>query len=84
MKNVRITPISLVLAGLLTWVLWELLKGPFRIGLLYVSILFVILVAVDQAARVLIRDMRRVWLIEVVFLSAVILVAWIVKIWFFD
>lgn len=85
MKHVRITPISLVLAGLLTWVLWEFWEGGYRWGeMLYVLLLFIILVGADQVARVIVRDMRRVWVIELVFLVAVVLVAWIVKLWFVD
>ena len=85
MKHVRITPISLVLAGLLTWVLWEFWEGGYRWGeMLYVFLLFIILVGADQVARVIVRDMRRVWVIELVFLVAVVLVAWIVKLWFVD
>lgn len=83
MKNVRITPISLMLAGLLTWLLWNIIDGSFLMSqLLYVLLLFVILVGADLSARVLIRDMKRIWIAELVFLTAVLIVAWIVRLWF--
>lgn len=85
MSKLRITPLSMVLAGLLTWILWEFWEGEFRWGqMLYVLLLFIILVGADQAARVIVRDMRRIWIIELVFLVAVAIVAWIVKLWLVD
>lgn len=85
MKQVRITPISLVMAGLLTWLLWEFWDGSYRWGqMLYILLLLIILVGADQVVRVLVRDIRRIWIIELVFLVAVVLVAWIVKLWLID
>ncbi|HZH54354.1 MAG TPA: hypothetical protein VFD72_01780 [Sphingobacteriaceae bacterium] len=85
MSKLRITPLSMVLAGLLTWILWEFWEGEFRWGqMLYVLLLFIILVGADQAARVIVRDMRRIWIMELVFLIAVAIVAWIVKLWLVD
>lgn len=85
MKQVRITPISLVMAGLLTWLLWEFWEDSYRWGqILYILLLLIILVAADQVVRVLVRDIRRIWIIELVFLVSVVLVAWIVRLWLID
>ena len=82
MKQVRITPISLIMAAMITWVLWEVIDGDFLTSqLVYLIPLFIILVAADQIARVAIKDLRRVWIIELVFAAAVFAVAWIVRIW---
>lgn len=82
MKQVRITPISLIMAAMITWVLWEVIDGEFLTSqLVYLIPLFIILVAADQIARVAIKDLRRVWIIELVFAAAVFAVAWIVRIW---
>lgn len=80
MKNLRITPLNMVMAGLFTWLLWQINDGNFiweETG--WILLLFIILVAADQLFRVLIRDLRKIWLIEGGFMLLVAAVLWIVR-----
>lgn len=80
MKTLRITPLNIVMAGLLTWMFWQLLvDAVLGFRMVWVTILLVILVAADQLFRILVRDLRRIWLIEVGFLLLVVSVYWIVR-----
>ncbi len=82
MKKLRITPLNLAMAGLLTWLLWQIWYEDFAWSKgFYVVLLLVILVSADQYFRVFFKNIQKVWLIEIVFLVLVFLVAWVLKWW---
>lgn len=80
MRNLKITPLILAIGGLLAWFFWQVWFADFDWSKgFYVLLLFLILVAADQYCRVLYRDIRRLWLIEAVFLVIVFVIAWMLN-----
>lgn len=82
MGIMRVTPINLLIAAGLTWVLWsgwdEVQK---HVDGTYFILLLLVLVLADLAARIAVRDLKRIWILESVFVLAVVAVAWIVQLW---
>lgn len=82
MKNLRITPLNLAMAGLLTWLLWQIWLGDFAWSKgFYALLLLVILMSADQYFRIFFKNIQKVWLIEMVFLVLVFVVTWVLKGW---
>ncbi|HLW49516.1 MAG TPA: hypothetical protein VKZ78_00970 [Sphingobacteriaceae bacterium] len=80
MKKVKITPLVLAIAVLLSWLLWQVWFAELSWSQgLFVLLLFVILVAADQYFRLLYRQIQKLWLIEGVFLVLVFVVAWLLN-----
>lgn len=80
MKKVKITPLVLAIALLLSWLLWQVWFAELSWSQgLFVLLLFVILVAADQYFRLLYRQIQKLWLIEGVFLVLVFVVAWLLN-----
>lgn len=80
MKKVKITPLVLAIALLLSWMLWQVWFAELSWSQgLFVLLLFVILVAADQYFRLLYRQIQKLWLIEGVFLVLVFVVAWLLN-----
>jgi len=80
MRKVKITPLVLAIAVLLSWLLWRVWFAELSWSTgLFVLLLFVILVAADQYFRLLYRQMQKLWLIEGVFLVLVFVIAWILN-----
>lgn len=80
MKKVKITPLVLAIAVLLSWMLWQVWFAELSWSQgLFVLLLFVILVAADQYFRLLYRQIQKLWLIEGVFLVLVFVVAWLLN-----
>lgn len=78
----RITPINIILAGLLTWIVWQIIEGEVSVaGTLWLLLLFVVLAAADQIFRILLKSIRKIWLIEGTFILLVIAVLWIIRSW---
>lgn len=82
MKSLRITPINVVLAALLTWVVWQIIDDKLLLSrILWLLLLFIVLVVADQIFRVLIKNISKIWLIEGVFIVLVVAVLWILSSW---
>lgn len=80
MKKVKITPLILAIAALLSWLLWQVWFAELSWSAgLFVLLLFVILVAADQYFRLLYRQIQKLWLIEGVFLVLVFVIAWLLN-----
>lgn len=78
----RITPINIILAGLLTWIVWQIIEGEVSVaGTLWLLLLFVVLATADQIFRILLKSIRKIWLIEGTFILLVIAVLWIIRSW---
>lgn len=78
----RITPINVVLAALLTWVVWQIIDDKLLLSrILWLLLLFIVLVVADQIFRVLIKNISKIWLIEGVFIVLVVAVLWILSSW---
>jgi len=81
-KNMRITPLNIASALLLTAMLWQLLTDENRFaGIGWFLLLLLVLVVADQFFRLLLRGMRRIWIAEAGFIILVVVVIWIIRIW---
>ncbi len=82
MRQLRITPLNIASASLLTWLLWQILDDEVGIGTIgWFLLLLLVLIAADQFFRLMLRTLKRVWIAEGIFVVFVVLVIWILKIW---
>lgn len=84
MKRLRITPLNIVSSALITWLVWQLLRSQitfFYQGLLLLF-LFVILVVADQYFRISVRSLKRIWLIQGLFIIIVLVAIWMIAFWY--
>lgn len=82
MSKLRITPLNILASGLLTWVLWSVLEDNYTLG--WVGLVLLLLVAVvvaDQFFRIMLKSLKRVWLIEGFFVILVVIVVWVIRLW---
>lgn len=82
MSKLRITPLNILAAGLLTWMLWSVLEDNYTLG--WVGLVLLLLVAVvvaDQFFRIMLKSLKRVWLIEGFFVILVVIVVWVIRLW---
>ncbi|WP_353181816.1 hypothetical protein [Parapedobacter lycopersici] len=81
MKPMRITPLNIAAALLMTGILWQLLmndKGIAGIG--WFLLLLLVLVVADQFFRLMLRRLKRIWIAEAIFIAMVVLVIWFIRI----
>ena len=82
MKQVRITPLNIASALLLTWLLWQILDDEVGIGAIgWFLLLLLVLVTADQFFRLMLRTLKRVWIAEGIFVVLVVLVIWVIRVW---
>lgn len=82
MRQLRITPLNIASALLMTWLLWQFVTDKVGNGIIgWFFLLLLIMVAADQFFRLMLRNLKRVWLAEGVFLVFVVLVVWMLKLW---
>lgn len=80
MKNIRITLLNLVAAVLFLWAGFGWLDGNMRPStLMYVGLLIVLLFIVDQLFRMSLGSLKRIWLIETIFIILSLVVLGIVR-----
>ena len=82
MKKLRITPLNIASALLLTWLLWQVIDGKLGgTAIVWIFVLLLVLVVADQFFRLLLRSLQRVWIAEGIFVVFVVLAIWILKAW---
>jgi len=82
MKKLRITPLNIASAVLVTWLLWRMIAGEIGgISVTWIFVLLLVLVAADQFFRILLRNLKRVWIAEGIFVVFVVLAIWILNVW---
>ena len=82
MSKFRITPLNIGAAVLLTWMLWRVLEESYTwswIG--FMLLLLIAVVVADQFFRIMLKSLRRVWLIEGFFVILVVIVVWVIRLW---
>lgn len=82
MSKLRITPLNIVSAALLTWMLWSVLDDNYTLA--WLGLMFLLLVAIivaDQFFRIMLKSLKRVWLIEGFFVILVVIVVWVIRLW---
>lgn len=82
MKRLRITPLNIASALLMTWLLWQFITDTVGIGTIgWIFLLLMVLIVTDQFFRLLLRSLKRVWIAEGIFVVFVVLAIWIVNVW---
>jgi hypothetical protein len=80
MKSLKVTPLILVAALIMSWIALQLFEGQWvgsRIGLL--MLLLVSVWVADQVFRIFLKSMKQIWLIEGLFVLLVALIIWIIR-----
>jgi len=79
----RITPLNIITAALLIWLgygLWDDTIG--LSGGLWILLLIVLVFIADQIFRMLLGNLRRIWIVQMIFIAITIAVAfaiWYIK-----
>ncbi|MFC7523807.1 hypothetical protein ACFQRK_07650 [Parapedobacter sp. GCM10030251] len=82
MKKLRITPLNIASALLMTWLLWQVIASKVGISTVgWIFLLLLVLVITDQFFRLLLRSLKRVWIAEGIFAVFVALAIWILNVW---
>ena len=82
MKQLRITPLNIASAGLLAALLWQVMDGDAGLATIgWILLLLLVMVAADQFFRLMLRNLKRVWIAEGVFVVFVMLAIWMLKLW---
>ena len=82
MKQLRITPLNIASAGLLAALLWQVMDGDAGLATIgWFLLLLLVMVAADQFFRLMLRNLKRVWIAEGVFVVFVMLAIWMLKLW---
>ncbi len=82
MKKLRITPLNIASALLMTWLLWQVIASKVGISTVgWIFLLLLVLVITDQFFRLLLRSLKRVWIVEGIFVVFVALAIWILNVW---
>ncbi|MBK1438787.1 hypothetical protein JHJ32_02205 [Parapedobacter sp. ISTM3] len=82
MRQLRITPLNIASALLMTWLLWQIVAEGIGMGTAgWFLLLLLVLVAADQFFRLMLRNLKRVWMAEGVFVLLVVVLVWILRAW---
>jgi len=82
MRKLRITPLNIASALLLTGLLWQVVDGALSgAAITWIFVLLLILVVADQFFRLLLHSLKRIWIAEGIFVVFVVLAIWILNVW---
>jgi len=82
MKKLRITPLNIASAVLMTWALVKwFADGTGRSTIGWFLLLLLVLVVADQFFRLLLRSLTRIWIAEAIFVVFVMLAIWVLRVW---
>jgi hypothetical protein len=80
MKSLRISLLNIVAAAILLWlgsgILDKTIGGS---TIVYTLILVILILVVDQYFRMMLGSLKRIWLVETIFLILSVLGVWIVR-----
>lgn len=80
MKSIRISLLNIVAAAVLIWMGSSLIdKTIASKTAIWTVVLIVLILVVDQFFRMMLGSLKRVWLVETIFLILSVLCVWIVK-----
>lgn len=80
MSSIRVTLLNIVAAALLIWAAMEWIGGSLAGSTaLYVLVLAALLFVVDQLFRMTLQSLKRIWLIESIFILLSLIVLGIVR-----
>ncbi|WP_262249324.1 hypothetical protein [Parapedobacter soli] len=82
MKRLRVTPLNIASALVLAGLLWQIVDNAAGMGTIgWFFLLLLVMVIADQFFRLMLRNLKRVWIVESIFLVFMVLVIWILKLW---
>ena len=82
MKRLRVTPLNIASALVLAGLLWQVVGNAIEMGMIgWFLLLLLVMVIADQVFRLMLRDLKRVWIAEGVFLVFVVLGVWLLRLW---
>lgn len=82
MKRMRITPLNIIAALLMTGMLWLVITDEIDFSTIGWFLLFLlVIVLADQFFRLLVRRLTQIWITEGVFIGIVGVVIWAIRTW---
>lgn len=82
MKKMRITPLNVVAALLMTAILWQVVTNETDFGTITWFLLFLlVIVLADQFFRLILQRLKQIWIAEGIFIGVVGLVIWAIRTW---
>jgi hypothetical protein len=79
----RITPLNILTAALLIWIGFGLLDNTLGLSqALWVLLLVVLVFIGDQVFRMLLGDLKRIWIVQMIFIASTVATAfaiWYIK-----
>src|SRR5690606_18265973 len=82
MKRLRVTPLNIASALVLAGLLWQVMDNAIGMGRIgWFLLLLLVMVVADQFFRFMLRSLKRIWVVEGIFLVFIVLVIWILKLW---
>ena len=82
MKRLRITPLNIASALVLAGLLWQIMGNAIEMGMIgWFLLLLLVMVIADQVFRLLLRNLKRIWIAEGIFLVFAVLGVWLLKLW---
>ncbi|MFB2119504.1 hypothetical protein [Parapedobacter sp. 2B3] len=76
----RVTPLNIASALALAGLLWQVMDNTVGMGTIgWFFLLLLVMVIADQFFRLMLRSLKRIWIVEGIFLVFVILVIWMLK-----
>ncbi len=82
MKRLRVTPLNIASALILAGLLWQIMDNTIGMGAIgWFFLLLLVMVIADQFFRLMLRNLKRVWIAEGVFLVFVAVALWLLRLW---
>lgn len=82
MRKMRITPLNITAALLMTGMLWLVITDGADFSTIGWFLLFLlVIVLADQFFRLLLRRLKQIWIAESIFVGIVGLVIWTIRVW---
>lgn len=82
MKRLRITPLNIASALVLAGLLWQIMGNAIEMGMVgWFLLLLLVMVIADQVFRLMLRNLKRIWIAEGIFLVFAVLGVWLLRLW---
>ena len=82
MRRLRVTPLNITSALVLAALLWQVMDNAVAMATIgWFFLLLLAMVVADQFFRLMLGNLKRVWIAEGVFLVFVALAIWVLKLW---
>lgn len=81
MKAIRLTPLNLISSAVLCWIIWNnVIEQQVNYRSVFLGLLLLVLMIVaDMLFRFFLKTLKRVWIIELLFITATGLGIWITR-----